>query len=142
MILLFVLVVGVHFKIFAGGRWLQEIHCISQVLCLLRLRNRGELEKSEAATICGNMIQEKRQKKMSKIIKPYVADCRIGNENYENLEVVDLNNKSVWLRLPNGELVKRHVIRHRVDIKYITPVVGATIGGKIERVQPRSAARH
>jgi len=79
---------------------------------------------------------------MSKIIKPYVADCRIGNKQYENLEVVDLNNKTVWLRLPNGGLVKRHVIKHKVDLKYITPLLGGTnaasTGG---RVQPTAYAR-
>ena len=75
---------------------------------------------------------------MSKIIKPYVADCRIGKEQYENLEVVDLNNKSVWLRLPNGDLVKRHVLKHKVTLKYITPLMG----GKNERIQSRSTARH
>jgi hypothetical protein len=48
------------------------------------------------------------------------------------LEVVDLNNKSVWLRIPNGDLVKRHVIKHKVDIKYVSPL----IGGKFERIQP------
>lgn len=69
---------------------------------------------------------------MSKIIKPYVADCRIGKEQYENLEVVDLNNKSVWLRLPSGELVKRHVIKHKVSLKYITPVIGGSYGRSIQ----------
>ena len=65
---------------------------------------------------------------MSKIIKPYVADCRIGKQSYENLEVVDLNNKTVWLRMPNGDLVKRHVIKHHVTLKYISPLIGGKYG--------------
>lgn len=66
---------------------------------------------------------------MSKIIKPYVADCRIGDIDYNNLEVLEINNKNVWVKLPNGDRVKRHIIKHKVDIKYISPL----IGGKFER---------
>ena len=52
------------------------------------------------------------------LIKPYVADVKFKNGNaYENLEVVDINNRSVWVRLPDGKIIKRSIWKHNVRIK-------------------------
>jgi hypothetical protein len=56
---------------------------------------------------------------VSLIIKPFVADCVINGKLYENLEVVDLNKKSVWVRMPDGRIIKRHPFRQKVTIKPI-----------------------
>lgn len=65
---------------------------------------------------------------MSKILLPYVADCKIGGEQYNNLQVVDMKNKTITVELPNGEKVKRHQIRHNVTIKYVSPLIGVKNG--------------
>lgn len=62
---------------------------------------------------------------MSKIIKPYLADCSVNGKRNNNLEVVRIGNKTVDVRLPDGSIIKRNVIKHEVDLKYISPVLGA-----------------
>jgi hypothetical protein len=63
------------------------------------------------------------------IIKPYVADVVLKNgKKYNNCEVVDMNDRTVWVRLPDGRLIKRNKFRHQVDIKYISPMIGVDSG--------------
>lgn len=63
------------------------------------------------------------------IIKPYVADVKLKDgKTYENCEVVDLNNRTVWVRLPDGRVIKRNRFRHQVVIKYVSPMIGVDHG--------------
>lgn len=53
---------------------------------------------------------------------PYVADTVIAGTAFENLEVVKMNKHSVWVRLPNGMLVKRHLQKHDIQLKFVRSV--------------------
>ena len=67
---------------------------------------------------------------MSKLVAPYVCDCVIGGKKHTNLDIVRLGSKTIDVRLPSGEVVKRHLTKHKVDVKYIVPVVGGSYASK------------
>jgi hypothetical protein len=50
---------------------------------------------------------------------PFVADCTIAGKRYNNLEVVKMNENSVHVRLPNGDIVKRNFRKHSIDVKFV-----------------------
>ena len=52
---------------------------------------------------------------------PYVASCDIGTKRLKNLEVTKMNKHTVWVKLPNGKQVKRHLDKHRVELVYVRP---------------------
>lgn len=63
------------------------------------------------------------------IIKPYVADVKLKNGKlYENCEVVEMNPRTVMVRLPDGRVIKRNRFRHHVVIKYVSPMIGVENG--------------
>jgi hypothetical protein len=55
------------------------------------------------------------------LIKPYVADVLVGGLWLRDLEVVDLNKTNVWVRLPNGRIIRKHLKKHanKVVLKFI-----------------------
>ena len=53
-----------------------------------------------------------RDRKMSELWKPHViVRVKVGNEVVE-AEVVKSNKKTVWIKLPDGKIIKRKNKRH------------------------------
>ena len=51
---------------------------------------------------------------------PYCASCRIANKDYTNLPVIKMNDHSVHVVMPNGDIVKRNIVRHNVTILFVS----------------------
>ena len=52
---------------------------------------------------------------------PYIASCSVGGKSFNKLPVLEMNDYTVKLRLPNGDIVKRHLRKHKVEITYLSP---------------------
>jgi hypothetical protein len=55
------------------------------------------------------------------LLLPYLASCTIAGEHYTDLEVTDLTKHTCKVKLPNGDIVKRHIEKHNVKIVFVRP---------------------
>ena len=52
---------------------------------------------------------------------PYVASCKIGTETLNNLPVLEMNNHTIKVRLPDGNVIKRSFRKHNPQITFLSP---------------------
>jgi hypothetical protein len=58
---------------------------------------------------------------MGMIELPFFARCTIGSETFNKLPILEMNDYTVKVRLPNGDIVKRSFRKHDVEITYVSP---------------------
>lgn len=50
---------------------------------------------------------------------PYYANCRIAGKSHTKLPIIKMNDKTIVVRLPDGQCIKRHLDKHPVDIVFV-----------------------
>lgn len=59
---------------------------------------------------------------MSRFVLPFVVDMEIGGETHTNCPITKMNNKTVWVELPDGTQIKKHMKKDNMEkrIKFVS----------------------